>query len=1037
MTGTRFIRAVLVTDGRSPRLPAVFAALAALERKPDALHVVILADAELPDIPPALNALVLRSAVPTYARAVDMVLAEFAPRADAEDELLWLLHDDTAPAPAALARLDAVARKRPRAAVIGATHVRWDDASRLVNVGTTVPRWGGKRIGLAGEDDVDQGQHASRDDVLAVSLAAALVSRSVWERLGGLEQTYAGFGDSADFCRRAWVAGHDVVVVPGAKVRHSQEGLYARRDGTGSKRATHALRRAGEWTHAFTWAPVWFVPLLALALPVNAIARAVMRVMQNFPGLVLAELRAPWMVLARTGAMAAARRRIASIATRRGVERPLLAGPRQVWRHIRERELGGREVARMERIPTDVVRGELAVRKARHRVWFAVTSVIGLAAALALSVRWIVDIAGGAMITGAGVGATDVSAADLWARGWTGWSEAGLGMPAVDGAFATMLSPLAIFGGDLRIGFGVFLALAPLLAVVGAWSAAGAATRAPQVRAAIALGYGLWPLFLASVADARLGAVIAHVALPWVAWGLAFATGWRKGEILGDGSEFPSAHRPSASAGLLAAVALAAATVAAPVLLVPAVVVLAVLGAGAGTMRWRVWVIGLLPLVIGLPGLVAAVRHLGEAASILAREPGPSAPFDPLSPLGLLTGSDGAWRWPASFQPFEAVSYVPGALALVAALVALVLAWRARAVIASVAVAGIGLLTAVLTQASVAAWPDGAGNPGVAGWPGAGSSLAATGLVAAAALAYGRIPAVRSSRARVGAGFARAGAAITVLAFAGTTAALAWPGAPKGVAESASGEVLPLAVPLEQEAANRTRALVLATADDVVIEFSVLASDGSEYVSGRAFAASSGHPLARPDSTYAGVDVLAETVAELAAGGESDASLLAAWGIGLVVVAPGEDRIRAALDSNTAVALVGGSERGTTYRVDRPLSDAPVARAWIEGTDGVTVVPSAYAGGELELPAGAGGLLIIAVPADPAWSAHLDGEALYETRDDYGRQAFALPSGGGHLEYAYRDGAHRAWWWAAAVATAWAMLGAIPLGARSLKEQES
>jgi hypothetical protein len=1036
MTGTRFIRAVLVTDGRSPRLPAVFAALAALERKPDALHVVILADADLPDIPASLNAQVLRSAVPTYSRAIDVLLTETPASRDEGGELLWLLHDDTAPAPAALARLDAVARKRPRAGVVGATHVRWDDASRLVNVGTTVPQWGGKRIGLAGEDDIDQGQHASRDDVLAVSLAAALVSRSVWEHLGGLDETYAGFGDSADFCRRAWVSGHDVVVVPGAKVRHSQEALYARRDGGGSTRTTHAVRRAGEWTHAFVWAPLWLVPVLALSLPVNAIARAVMRIMQNYPGLVLAELRAPWIVFARTGAMAASRVRISSIATRRGVERGMLAGPRQVWRHLRERELGGREAARMERIPTDVVRGELALRKARNRVWFAATSTIGLAAALALSVRWIVDIAGGAMITGQGVGGTDVSAADLWARGWTGWSESGLGVPALDGAFATMLSPVALVGGDVRVGFGLLLALAPLAAVIGAWIAAGAATRSPQVRAAVALVYGLWPLFLASVADARLGAVIAHIALPWVVWGLAFATGWRKGEILGDGSEYPSSHRPSASAGLLAAVALAAATVAAPVLLVPTLAVLAIVGASAGSLRWRVWTIGLLPLVIGLPGLVAAARHLGEAASVLAREPGPSAPFEALTPMGILTGSDGAWRWPEEFQDFGFASYIPGALALVAAVCALMLAWRSRAVIASATVASVGLLTAIGTQASVAAWPDGAGNPGLVGWPGAGSSLAAAGLLAASAVAYGRIPVVRSPRVRAAAGFARAGAAATALAFVAGLAALAWPGAVKGVAEAASSEVLPLAVPLEQAGAERVRALVLATGDEGVIEYSILASDGSEYVSGRAFADSGGGPLARPGSEYAQADGLGETVAELAAGGESDTSLLSAWGVGLVVVASGEDRIQAALDSNTALALVGGSERGTTYRIDRPLSDAPVARAWIEGTEGITVVPSTYASGRIELPEGAGGLLVIAVPADPAWQAQLAGEALYETRDEYGRQAFALPSGGGLLEYSYRDGVHKAWWWAAAAATVWALLGAIPLGARSLKEHE-
>src|SRR5690606_16184833 len=103
----------------------------------------------------------------------------------------------------------------------------------------------------------------------------------------------------------------------------------------------------------------------------------------------------------------------------------------------------------------------------------------------------------------------------------------------------------------------------------------------------------------------------------------------------------------------------------------------------------------------------------------------------------------------------------------------------------------------------------------------------------------------------------------------------------------------------------------------------------------------------------------------------------------------------------------------------------------------VTVVPSGYASGSVQLPRDVGGLLIIAAPADGAWHASLDGETLYETRDELGRQVFAVPSGGGLLEYWYRDGVHRAWWWAAAAATVWALLGAVPLGARELRERES
>src|SRR5690606_9424641 len=231
---------------------------------------------------------IVRTAAPTFGRAVDALLAERPVQPADDEELLWLLHDDAAPAADALARLDAVSRKRPRAGVVGATHVRWDDASRLVNVGTTVAAWGGKRVGLAAEDDIDQGQHAERDDVLAVSLAAALVSRDLWDAIGGTDDVYGGFGDSIDFCRRAWVAGRDVVVVPDAKVRHAQEALYGRRAGIGLKRATHAARRTGEWVHAFVWAPLWAIPLLAVSLPLSVVARALLRIMQNHPRLALA-----------------------------------------------------------------------------------------------------------------------------------------------------------------------------------------------------------------------------------------------------------------------------------------------------------------------------------------------------------------------------------------------------------------------------------------------------------------------------------------------------------------------------------------------------------------------------------------------------------------------------------------------------------------------------------------------------------------------------------------------------------------------------
>ncbi len=1040
MTGTRIVRAVLVTDGRSSHLPAALAALADIQPSPSTLHLVVVGDAEQPHLPPSLDPVISRTGARTYAEAVDAVLAEHPAHGE---ELLWLLHDDLAPAPDALARLEATARKRPRAAVVGGAHVRWDDAFRLVNVGTTVSRWGARRIGLAAEDDINQGQYDSRDDVLAVSLAGALVARSAWESLGGLDAGYRGFGDSIEFCRRAWASGADVVVVPAAKFRHAQDALYDRRGGAGSKRATHARRRIGEWYHAFAWAPLWaLLPLALLVLP-SAVARALTRIMQNHPRLVLAELMVPLALLGSLPDLVATRRSIARIRVGRGAERRLLAGPLQVLRHVRERELGGWEQVRAARGPTDVVRGELAARRRLHRAWFATVAVVALAVTGGLTARWWLGLVDGLMLTGQGVGATDVARTDLWARTWSGLSEAGLGIPTLDGAWSAMMMPLTL-SGDTRVGLGLLVALAPLLAVVSGWIAIGALTRAPFIRAAAALAYGLWPLFLAAVLDVRVGAVIAHLALPWVAWGVLRAAGWVKGEVLGDGSEHDTTRRrPSASAGMVAALAMAAATTAAPALLLPLVLVIAAVGAVAGALRWRVWSVMALSLVVSSRALWVALSRPGEAVAVLWRENGPSAPFASLTPWQLLTGTDGAHRWADVLTTGTAgeliagvLPHLPGALALLLTVVALATARTSPATVVGALLAALGVAVAAVSQGTVAAWPDAAGHDAVRGWPGPGSSLVALGAVIGMAAAYGALPALKSGRHRAGAGFARAGAVVLIVAVLAPAVFTVWPGSPRGLGQVASASVLPLAVPLELTGQDRQRALVLDQAPGDVIAFSVLATDGTELVTGRVGTARDGTPWAR-QGAYQGVDRLVSAVATLAATGEGGTEELAAWGIGVVVVAPGQDRLRAALDANPALALIGGGDHGTSYRVARPLSDTPVSRAWLVTTEGELVVPSGPVSGALDLAPGVGGVLLIATPADHAWRAALDGQELPVTVDDHGRQAFAVPSTGGVLTYEFRDPGYRWWWWAAAVATAWALLGAVPLGARGVREGQA
>lgn len=1015
-----FVRAVLVTDGHSEHLSATLAALTALEEQPSILHVVVTTDTEV-HLPESLATDLRRTEAATYADAVSVLLDDVGTR---DGELVWLLHDDTAPHADALTRLVATASKRPRAAVVGAAHARWNDASRLVNLGTTVSKVGARRVALVVEDDINQGQHDWREDVMAVSLAGALVRREAFDALGRLDAGYQGFGDSLEWCRRAWASGRDVVIEPRAHVRHAQDGLYglrARRPGRG---ATHARRRVSEWHHAFAWAPWWAVlPLIAL-IPLSVAVRGVARLAQNVPRRALAELTVPFLLIARVPAIsrtAAAHRRVGATGP---IEDRLFASPRQVVDAVRQRELGTFERTRASRAPSEMVKAELDAASARQRLSLFTTILLSAAASAAIGIDFIRALVAGKMVAGPGIGSTDLSLETVWSRAWTGWADIGLGSAGIDGAYAGLMTPLAALPGGLRVGVGALLIAAPFLASLLAWWAAGLATRGPWIRAAVALVFGFWPPFLAAVADARVGAVIAHVALVGAAVAVSRAVGWRRGELVAGRIESPG-PAPSSSAGLAAALAVTVATVAQPVLLLPLVVIVGILGVMAGRLRWRVWAVAAVPMVVGLPGLVAAARlapDAGLVASALAREPGPGEGFAG-STWQVAWGIADASRWPSTMGAAWPIGVIGGAVVLGCAIAAIASrrSWRPAAL--GLALVAAGGAVAAWSAHATAAWSDGAGSGAISGWPGTGSSLVVLGALVAAAAGHGSLLAGEGTRFAVGRvtsaalAMVAAGASMAVVAF------VAWPGSQPGSATTISTNVLPLAVPLDQDGPYRQRVLVLTAQDDGSVAYSVLSHDGSTHSIGRAEKGPDGVPLGGSGGDTVGIDTLAQTVAGATRSGAADLSALRDWGIGVVVVAPGGDRIQGALDQNGSVTLVGGSEIGTTYRLD----GGNVSRAWIateNGTD--TVKSTATSGGPTAAPA-AGGTLVVAVPSASGWTATLNGQPLDRADDALGRVAFEVPAGGGMVTYDYRDPAQRWWWWASIVAVAWALIGSIPL----------
>ena len=663
-----------------------------------------------------------------------------SPDEPSHSEWLWLLHDDSAAAPEALAHLLDAGRRSPSVGVAGPKLTIWDDPSRLLEVGQQITRSGG-RVGGPARGEPDQGQHDHRTDVLGVNTSGMLIRRDVFDAIGGFDPAFGQFRDGLDLSWRAHLAGHRVVVVPKARMRAAAASAYGQRfHGQSADAARRRERRHGRQVALARCSP-YAVPFLALWIAVASLGSAAVLLVVKRPQQAweelggLGSLMTPWRPVGARWRSRGIRR------VRRRDLRGLFATPRAGFRHtldtIQDAVALGSDPSTDERagsaqsletgpvsddtesleVPAPGVTSQIL----RHPGFLAVMVGALLAVATWRSLLGALIFTDGHGFAGGELMPVSTDASRLWHAWLDGWHGAGLGNALESAPYLPVLSAgawvvehlpfIAAPASSVGASIAWLLAGAIPLSTWTAYLAARVATRAPWPRAWAALAWASLGTLTTAQASGRLGAVVAHILLPLVAAGFVCAARRSTGTPVTFGAALALGVTGAFNPALAALGALAA---------------LVLLVVGRGPTRFRAAVLLLVPA--GLLG--PWILQLVDDPLLLLSGPG----------LTLWQGAAAApWQLallhPGGPGSYPALLSAPIVVAGVVAMVRRGAPSRAMTVLAVLAVTGLALGVAS-PHVIIGRVPEGlagAGGP-ITVWAGTGLDLAALALIAASVL---------------------------------------------------------------------------------------------------------------------------------------------------------------------------------------------------------------------------------------------------------------------------------------------------------------
>ncbi|MFF9060154.1 glycosyltransferase [Streptomyces sp. NPDC014882] len=903
---------------------------------------------------------------------------------------LWLLHDDCAPEPDALAELLRVVENehelgRDDVAVVGPKLRGWYDRRQLLEVGVTIAHSGRRWTGLDRREQ-DQGQHDHVRPVLAVSTAGMLVRRDVFEELGGFDRRLPLMRDDVDLCWRAHAAGHRVLVAPDAVVRHAEAASRERRavDCAGRTTASpHKVDKAGAVHTLLVNSRTTLLPWILFRLVVGTLLRTVANLVGKVPGQALDEIRGLLGVLLRPERIVAGRRRRGASRIDKDELRPLFPPPGATVRATVEQVAGnlfgatdtetttgaGRHGGAVESGPggddADFLEIEQFARLKRIArkpgpVLFLVLLMVSLIACR--------NLLGGGALAGGAMLPAPADASALWSRYLDAWHPVGAGgTPSAPPYLAVVALLASLLFGSTGLAVTVLLVCSVPLAGLTAYFASRPLIGSSLLRAWGAVVYAFLPAATGALAGGRIGTAVLAVLLPLIA----------RAGIAASGLAHPSGARGSWRAtwayALLLTLTTAFTPIVWPIALVLGLAVLAV-------RRTDVPAYGLRFLVqLGTPLLVLAPWSLS------------------LLPLGFFTEA-GLEYGPSAASATDLLGISPGGPGTVsglmligvvlAALAALLRTERRLGIRTAWAVALTGLVFAVLSNASA--------------WAGPATLVYGIALVAAALMGA---DGARTRVAEQSFGWRQPVAALIAFASAAgpLLVAAGWMlGGADGPLERRDPVQVPAFVAEESNTRDQARTLVLDSDSTARVGYMLVRGSGAR-MGDAELAAAAGQNAA-----------LGKVVANLVAGSGADqADQLGKFAVRYVLVHKGAPReVTRVLDATPGLSRLSQQDGGALWRVDQEVSRAAIVAASGKGA------PTAVAAGPVDLhttiPEGADGrILRLADAAADGWTATLDGEPLTRTTVDGWAQGFELPASGGRLDVTYDDPfGHTAWLWA-------------------------